>query len=123
MDDEVKMILESIGLDINQLQLSGQIILSRDTLIDPQKYKDLSPSVQELKKYLSSSNLTSLHSNAPDIQKWPLLNLVRQILTAYGYMMTPKRVAKGYTPEKKKKFQRYFVITSRKTIVTFANNI
>ena len=46
--------------------------------------------------------LTSLQTNAPKKQKWPLLNLVRQVLRYCHYKMTPKRVSAGYTKDGKK---------------------
>ena len=46
--------------------------------------------------------MTSLQTNAPGKQKWPLLNLVRQILKAIDYKMTPQRKSNGYTKRWKK---------------------
>ena len=43
-------------------------------------------------------------------QKWPLLNLVRQVLRSCHYKMTPKRVSAGYTKDGKKIFKRMFII-------------
>jgi hypothetical protein len=54
--------------------------------------------------------LTSLQKNADKSQKWPLLNLIRQILSVYGYKMKPIRKADGYTLEGVKKYKRYFQI-------------
>ena len=65
---------------------------------------------KELKKKLSSSFLTSLHKEAKIKQKWPLLNLVRQILHVYKYKMDPIRKADGYTKDGVKKYKRYFLI-------------
>ena len=38
-----------------------------------------------MKKLYSSGSLTSLQKNAKDNQKWPLLNLVRQILKSNDF--------------------------------------
>ena len=35
--------------------------------------------------------------NAEKDQRWPLINLVRQILHKYGYIMEPIRKADGYS--------------------------
>jgi hypothetical protein len=56
-----------------------------------------------------------LQQNASKEQKWPLLNLIRQILNVYGYEMEPVRKSDGYTKEGVKKYKRYFQI--RKTAV------
>ena len=54
--------------------------------------------------------MTSLQTNAASSQKWPLLNLVRQILRSSGYQVTPKRLCDGYTKDGKKKYKRIFII-------------
>jgi hypothetical protein len=64
--------------------------------------------------------MTSLQKNAEKSQKWPLLNLVRQILHVYGYKMEPIRKADGYTLEGVKKYKRYFLI--HKKIINNDNN-
>jgi hypothetical protein len=57
--------------------------------------------------------MTSLQKNADIVQKWPLLNFVRQILNTYGYKMEPIRKADGYTLDGVKKYKRYFKITQK----------
>jgi len=54
--------------------------------------------------------MTSLQTNADKSQKWPLLNLTRQILSVYGFKMTPIRKSDGYTKEGIKKYKRFFII-------------
>jgi hypothetical protein len=54
--------------------------------------------------------MTSLQKNADKSQKWPLLNLVRQILNVYDYKMEPIRKSDGYTLEGVKKYKRFFLI-------------
>jgi hypothetical protein len=64
----------------------------------------------------SSSMLTSLQTNAPKKQKWPLLNLVRQILKSNDYKMEPIRKSAGYTKDGKKIYKRFFLIKKFKVI-------
>ena len=64
--------------------------------------------------------MTSLQKNADKSQKWPLLNLVRQILNVYHYKMDPIRKADGYTLEGIKKYRRFFQI--KKKFVTQEND-
>ena len=47
-------------------------------------------------------------------QRWPLLNLVRQILKTNDYRMLPKRKSNGYTDDGKKKYIRFFIIKKMK---------
>ena len=90
-------------------QLDGMLI-PRETLLSTMTYDNIKDDIQTMKKIYSSGSLTSLQKNAQDIQKWPLLNLVRQILKSNNYKMEPIRKSDGYTQEGKKKYLRYFII-------------
>ena len=72
--------------------------------------KDVIP---KLKNHYSSTFMTCLQKNADKLQKWPLLNLVRQILNVYGYKMNPIRKCDGYTVDGIKKFKRYFQVIKK----------
>jgi len=85
-------------------------LILRDNLLDNSKYEEVLSDIIELRKKLSSSSLTCLQKNADTKQRWPILNLVRQILGVYGYGMKPIRKANGYTVDGVKKFIRYFEI-------------
>ena len=61
--------------------------------------------------------MTALQKNAEKKQKWPLLNLIRQILKSLYFKMTPVRLSDGYTKEGKKKYRRLFLIEKIKTTV------
>jgi hypothetical protein len=64
--------------------------------------------------------MTSLQKNAYKSQKWPLLNLARQILSFYNYKMEPIRKSDGYTLEGVKKYKRFFQIKKNNNII---NNV
>ena len=57
--------------------------------------------------------MTSLQKTAEKNQKFPLLNLIRQLLNIYKYDMEPIRKCDGYTLEGIKKFKRFFKISKR----------
>ena len=85
--------------------------LPRDFFINNNLYKELKESqIPELKLMLSSSYLTALQTPAEKNQRWPLLNLIRQVLRSCNYKLTPKRIANGYTIDGKKKYKRLFII-------------
>jgi len=110
MDNEIKIMFKIIGLEINNVNELNEILISRETLLSDNKYEEVKCFIPELKKNYSSSFMTSLQKNAEKSQKWPLLNLVRQILHVYCYKMEPIRKADGYTLEGVKKYKRYFLI-------------
>lgn len=102
-----KKILEELGLQIETINNKE---IERDFFLNMQKYDSMKKYIIDLKKEYSSSSLTSLQENATTKQKFPLLNLVRQILSVYGYKMVPIRKCDGYTNDKRKKFKRFFLI-------------
>jgi hypothetical protein len=116
MDDEMKDIFKNIGIECNDFsELNGQII-PREQLLSDSKYDEIKLQIPCLKKKYSSSLITSLQKNADILQKWPLLNFVRQILNIYGYTMEPVRKSDDYTLEGVKKYKRYFIIKKKHCI-------
>ena len=96
--------------DINNLD--GTIIY-RDTLINPILYDKIKQDIPLLKNILNSSTYTSVQKNAENNQRWPLINLIRQILKRYNYELKPKRLADGYTKDGQKKYKRLFEIKKK----------
>jgi hypothetical protein len=116
MDSHIIEFLKECNIVFNEEnQLEGQL-LSREIMLSEKIYENVKEKIPELKKKLSSSSLTSLHKNAKQEQKWPLLNLVRQILKTFNYNMRPIRKADGYTKDGKKKYKRFFIIEKLKSI-------
>jgi hypothetical protein len=117
MDEYSKQVLNLSGLHFEQLnEIEGQFI-PRDELLSDLKYDEIKKLIPELKKKYSSSFMTSLQKNAEKVQKWPLLNIVRQILSRYGFKMIPIRKSDGYTLDGMKKYKRLFQIERKKVIV------
>jgi hypothetical protein len=114
MDNTCKNIVNSVGIEFESwMDLEG-FLVPRENLLDIEKYNQVKIHIAELKKNFSSSFMTSLQKNATNNQKWPLLNLVRQILNIHHYKMVPIRKCDGYTPEGVKKFRRFFRIVLSK---------
>ena len=113
MDEESKTILKIIGFEFEELKELEGLIIPRETLLSDTIYDKIKIKIPDLKKNYSSSFMTSLQKNADKAQKWPLLNLVRQILNVYHYKMDPIRKADGYTLEGVKKYRRFFQIRKK----------
>lgn len=95
--------------------LDGMLI-PREMLLDQKKYETVKEHISSLKEVFSSSSLTALQKDAKTKQKWPLLNLVRQILKTNDYGMEPKRKSNGYDDDGKKKYLRFFIIYKKKSL-------
>lgn len=113
MDNETKNILKVIGIEFDSFNEIQEQLIPREILLSDTKYDDVKINIHDLKKYYSSSFMTSLQKNADKSQKWPLLNLTRQLLSVYGYKMEPIRKADGYTLEGVKKYKRYFLVCNK----------
>tara|TARA_B100000282_G_C31735849_1_gene493401 strand:- start:2172 stop:2543 length:372 start_codon:yes stop_codon:yes gene_type:complete len=109
MNDQIESILTIIDISYTVLK-ENDIIVPREIFLNQDTYYVVKEKIPLLKKHFSSSFLTSLQKNANIKQRWPLLNLVRQILKKNNYIMTPLRKSDGYDDEGKKKFKRYFLI-------------
>ena len=113
MDNESKLIFKSIGIEFETLLDLNGLFIPREMLLSDNKYDEIKKLIPDLKKNYSSSLMTSLQKTAEKSQKWPLLNLVRQILNTYNYKMEPVRKADGYTLDGIKKYKRFFLIKKK----------
>ena len=106
------------ALQIDPPELKDGLLIERETLLSKEKYEALKPHIIELKKTFSSKCMTSLHSCAEHNQRWPCLNLVRQVLKRMGYDIQPERRCAGRDQDGKKIFERFFKLHEREKIVT-----
>lgn len=119
--EEISIILKILNLSgfvLENMTILNGLSIPRDLLINSEKYEIVSDYLDKLKKNkkYSSSTLTSLHSDAIKKQKWPLLNLVRQILKVEHYRMVPYRKTDGKDKNGKKKYIRFFLIEKMKIV-------
>ena len=110
-DELMTFICAALNIQSNELQ--DGIIISRDMLLSPEKYEQLKPHIFNLKKIFSSKCMTSMHACAEYNQKWPCLNLVRQVLKRMGYGIKPERKCAGRDESGKKLFERFFKVHKR----------
>ena len=84
--------------------------IERESLLSDNKYETVIDFIPKLKEIYSSSYMTSLQKTAKTNQKWPLINILRQVLKTCNYTLNPIRKSDGYTKAGKKKYKRFFVI-------------
>ena len=116
--DQFKHIIQLLTLEhilpTNLSALNG-LMIPREQLLDDVTYDKIKSNISKLKQFFSSSYMTALQSQADTQQKWPLLNLIRQLLRTYDYKLIPKRLCDGYTSDGKKKYKRMFIVEKMKT--------
>jgi hypothetical protein len=111
----VKEFLNKCGIVFEDYKMLDGMLIPRETLLSQEKYENIKKDLEKMKKMYSSGALTALQKSAEVKQKWPLLNLVRQILKSNNYNMEPTRKSNGYTKEGKKKYLRFFIIKKIKS--------
>ena len=104
------------ALHIEQHELKDGLVIERDMLVSKEKYEALKPQIVELKKIFSSKCMTSMHACAECNQRWPCLNLVRQVLKRMGYNIEPERRCAGRDEIGKKIFERFFRLHKRENV-------
>lgn len=117
LDSDCKTVLNIVGINFNNIIELDGYFFPREQLLSDTKYEEVKKYIPELKKKFSSSFMTSLQKKAETNQKWPLINLIRQILSVYKYHLEPIRKCDGYTSDGVKKFKRYFKIIQKKNII------
>jgi len=112
--EEIRLFLNKCSIHYTKIEDLEGLLICRDVLLHDKTYLNVKDDIPNIKKYFSSSSMTCLQEKACNIQKWPLLNLVRQILKANNFVMIPIRKSSGYDKNKKKIFKRYFKIEKNK---------
>ncbi len=106
----IKTFLNKCKIVMNTYDDLDGMLIPREIFLDKTNYINVKEDIAILKQIFASSSLTALQSTAEDNQKWPLLNLIRQILRKYNYELIPKRICDGYTKDGIKKYKRFFEI-------------
>ncbi len=105
--DIMKKMLSIIGIKYDNIDDIIGISLERDTLLDDNIVSNLmSLQDQLLTSGYKSGKLTSLHKNNVSHQKFPGINMVRQILKCNGLKLTPRVISIGYNTETGKKITK-----------------
>ena len=108
LNDIIIIINKVCNTNINNIEEIDGMVFQREIFLNDELYINLIDEIKILKN-IFNSELNCLHKNAKESQRWPLLNLMRQILKSLNYKMTPKRLCNGYK-DKKKLFKRIFII-------------
>lgn len=115
-------LLNAAGIQFTDLNQLDGLTIYRELLLSDSKYEEVKKLIPTLKTKYSSSVMTSLQKNAEKVQKWPLLNIVRQILARFHFRMIPIRKSDGYTLDGVKKYKRLFRIERMASVAPFLDN-
>ena len=107
-------LFQSLDLDLNVNNLDDlfSLTISQDKLKDKELINKLYEKIDDLKIFYNSNMLTCLHKNSLHKQKFPALNMLRQICKCNGLKMYPFVISRGYDKVSGRKIMdRYYKIT------------
>lgn len=107
-------LFQSLDLDFNVKNLDDlfSLTISQDKLKDKELINKLYEKIDNLKIFYNSNMLTCLHKNSLHKQKFPALNMLRQICKCNGLKMYPFVISRGYDKVSGRKIMdRYYKIT------------
>ena len=110
IENDVINLLNKSGIYVSSFNSLDGFVFERDILLNDSKMENMQDEISKVKKIFSVSSIQSLQKNAKHRQKWPLLNLIRQVLKNINFKMIPFRKSNGYDKQKRKIFIRYFRI-------------
>ena len=122
IEEHIINLLNKSGICVTTLKNLNGFVFERDILIKDSKMEYMCDEIDKIKKIFSVSSIYCLQKNAKQRQKWPLLNLVRQVLKNINYKMIPFRKSNGYDKQKRKIFVRYFRIEKISQISKSSDN-
>jgi hypothetical protein len=108
MEKATIALFKKLNIDVSGNSLDNTI-MERDIFLSASVYKEVEAEINSFRTIMGSSYFTSMQKTAEYKQKWPLLNLVRQILKKQNYTMNPIRKADGYK-NGVKMYKRFFSI-------------
>tara|TARA_Y100000389_G_C17054425_1_gene314350 strand:+ start:138 stop:503 length:366 start_codon:yes stop_codon:yes gene_type:complete len=100
-----------LGYEATNIDELLNITLSQDSLKSKELTEKLYIMIENLKNEYKSQKLTCLHKNSLEKQKFPALNMIRQICKCNSLYVTPFVVCKGYDKASGRKItERYYSI-------------
>ena len=115
--ETIKSLFKIINIDINNIEDLMSLEIDRDKLLTNKVNEECEKLVEKCKLHYNSSKLTSLHKNRLEKQKFPVINLFRQILKCHDLKLQPKVTSIGYHKNGKKIIKRSFQIKNSKSQV------
>ena len=112
-EEPLYTLLKIINILPNRKEDLIDITIEQDIMKSPAIISQYYKLIPELKKYYNSEMLTCLHKNSLKKQKFPAINMLRQILKCNNLKLKPYSTSNGYDKSNGKKIvRRFYIITS-----------
>ena len=104
-------IFKIINVEIKNVNDLLDLQIDQNVLRNKNLFHEITEKIPNLKSHYNSSKLTCLHSNSLEKQKFPVVNMFRQILKCNNYKLEPFLISNGYDKTNGKKImERYYRI-------------
>ncbi len=97
-----------LNIELTSLTEFEGMVIERDVFLEESLYPNLLHFIPKIKDFLKSSYLTSLHKNSEQKQRFPCINLFRQVLKFANIKMSPFVISQGYEKTTGKKIIKRF---------------
>jgi hypothetical protein len=109
--DLLLQLIKILKYDVENISELTNLTIQRDMLLRKDITKQYLDLIPEFKSVYNSAYLNCLHDNSILKQKFPAINLLRQVLKCNHMNLTPKIISNGYEKVTgKKKVNRVFMI-------------
>ena len=82
-------IFKIINVEIKNVNDLLDLQIDQNVLRNKNLFHEITEKIPNLKSHYNSSKLTCLHSNSLEKQKFPVVNMFRQILKCNNYKLEP----------------------------------
>ena len=107
----IKKLFFPLNIELEKLEDLHDIEIDRDLLFKNETKLEYDKLIFEFKALYKTSRLNCLHENRNSKQKFPQVNLLRQILKCNNLKLKPKTVSLGYSKiTGKKMVKRSYII-------------
>ena len=106
----IKKLFKVINIEIKTSSDLNLVEIDRELMLKDIINNEFSKLIDSCKNIYKTSKLTALHGNRLSKQKFPAINLLRQILKCHKYKMTPKITSLGYHKNGKKIIKHSYII-------------
>ena len=110
--DALKKMIKFLGIEFNELDELIGLEIDREEFLTPQiiEYYQTCKDLLRQTGY-TSGKLTSLHENNICKQRFPAVNMIRQVLRCNGLWLKPRAISNGYNKSSgQKNIKRSYVI-------------
>ena len=98
-----------LGYKIKSIDDLFSLSIPQDKIKEKKIIENMYEKIDELKNKYKSNMLTCLHKNSLEKQKFPALNMIRQICKCNNIKVFPQVISKGYDKSSGKKItERYY---------------